>query len=179
MNQYVVFWLAVLVVAIIVEVITMGLTSIWFAGGALLAAIVAIVGGPLWLQAVIFVLSSLVLIGVTRPLAARYFNKNLEKTNAESIIGKKAVVISAIDNLKGVGQVNVAGQEWTARTVEAGRVIPEGAVVAVLEIQGVKLIVRLDESMKDVVPEIRSDAELDPRYMEEQAAPVPEPEKRD
>ncbi len=176
MNQYVVFWLAVLVIAIIVEVITMGLTSIWFAGGALLAAIVAIVGGPLWLQAVIFVLSSLVLIAVTRPLAARYFNKNLEKTNAESVIGRKAVVISAIDNLKGVGQVNVAGQEWTARTVEDGLVIPEGAVVEVVEIKGVKLIVRLDESMKDVVPEIRSDSELDPRYLEEQAAPVKEPE---
>ncbi len=178
MNQFVVFWLVVLVIAIIVEVLTMGLTSIWFAGGSILAAIVAIAGGPLWLQAVVFILSSIALLAVTRPIAVKYFNRDRQLTNAESVVGKKAVVISAIDNLKGIGQVNVCGQEWTARTVEDGIVIPQGAVVDILEIQGVKLIVSLDESLKNVVPEIHSDAELDPRYLEEQAAPVKEEENQ-
>ena len=103
-------WLIVFVACILIELITLGLTTIWFAGGALIAAIGAAFGAPLWLQAVLFGAVSLVLLYFTRPVAVKYFNKDRVKTNAESLVGKQAIVISEIDNLQGIGQVTVGGQ---------------------------------------------------------------------
>ena len=97
-------WLIVFVACILIELITLGLTTIWFAGGALIAAIGAAFGAPLWLQAVLFGAVSLVLLYFTRPVAVKYFNKDRVKTNAESLVGKQAIVISEIDNLQGIGQ---------------------------------------------------------------------------
>ena len=134
-------WLVVFVACIAIEIITMGLTTIWFAGGALVAAIGAALGAPIWLQAVFFGAVSLVLLYFTRPVAVKYFNKDRVKTNAESLVGKQAVVISEIDNLQGIGQVSVNGQEWSARTVEEGITLTEGSVVIVRAISGVKLTV--------------------------------------
>ena len=134
-------WLVVFVACIAIEIITMGLTTIWFAGGALVAAIGAALGAPIWLQAVFFGAVSLVLLYFTRPVAVKYFNKDRVKTNAESLVGKQAVVISEIDNLQGIGQVSVNGQEWSARTVEEGITRTEGSVVIVRAISGVKLMV--------------------------------------
>lgn len=134
-------WLIVFVVCIVIEIISMGLTTIWFAGGALIAAVGAALGIPLWLQFVLFVLVSLVLLYFTRPIAVKYFNKDRVRTNAESLVGKQAIVISEIDNLQGIGQVTVGGQEWTARTVEEGITLPAGSVVVIRAISGVKLMV--------------------------------------
>ena len=134
-------WLVVFVACIAIEIITMGLTTIWFAGGALVAAIGAALGAPIWLQAVFFGAVSLVLLNFTRPVAVKYFNKDRVKTNAESLVGRQAVVISEIDNLQGIGQVSVNGQEWSARTVEEGITLTEGSVVIVRAISGVKLMV--------------------------------------
>ncbi len=134
-------WLVVFVACIAIEIITMGLTTIWFAGGALVAAIGAALGAPIWLQAVFFGAVSLVLLYFTRPVAVKYFNKDRVKTNAESLVGKQAVVISEINNLQGIGQVSVNGQEWSARTVEEGITLTEGSVVIVRAISGVKLMV--------------------------------------
>ncbi|MDE6890924.1 MAG: NfeD family protein [Lachnospiraceae bacterium] len=134
-------WLVVFVACIAIEIITMGLTTIWFAGGALFAAIGAAVGAPIWLQAVFFGAVSLVLLYFTRPIAVKYFNKDRVKTNAESLVGKQAIVISEIDNLQGIGQVSVNGQEWSARTVEEGVTLQTGSVVVVRAISGVKLMV--------------------------------------
>ena len=134
-------WLVVFVACIAIEIITMGLTTIWFAGGALVAAIGAALGAPIWLQAVFFGAVSLVLLYFTRPVAVKYFNKDRVKTNAESLVGKQAVVISEIDNLQGIGQVSVNGQEWSARTVEEVITLTEGSVVIVRAISGVKLMV--------------------------------------
>lgn len=134
-------WLIVFVACIVIEIITMGLTTIWFAGGALIAAIGAALGAPIWLQIVLFVLVSLVLLYFTRPIAVKYFNKDRVKTNAESLVGKQAIVISEIDNLQGIGQVTVSGQEWTARTVDEGITLPVGSVVIIRAISGVKLMV--------------------------------------
>ncbi|MDD6492265.1 MAG: NfeD family protein [Firmicutes bacterium] len=119
----------------------MGLTTIWFAGGALVAAIGAAVGAPLWLQIVLFIVASLVLLYFTRPIAVKYFNKDRVKTNAESLVGQQAIVISEVDNLQGIGQVTVGGQEWTARTVKEGITLPVGSVVIIRAINGVKLMV--------------------------------------
>ncbi len=134
-------WLVVFVACIVIEIITLGLTTIWFAGGALIAAAGAALGAPLWLQAALFVTVSLVLLYFTRPIAVKYFNKDRVKTNAESLVGKQAIVTSEIDNLQGIGQVTVGGQEWSARSTAEGVTLPVGSVVIIRAISGVKLMV--------------------------------------
>ncbi len=140
MNE-VTIWLAVLVVCVGIEIATMGLTTIWFAGGALVSAILAALNAPLWLQIVAFFVVSLILLYLTRPVAVKYFNKDRVKTNVESLIGRQAIVISEIDNLQGIGQVTVGGQEWSARSVKDDVQLPVGSVVVVRSVSGVKLIV--------------------------------------
>ena len=137
-----IIWLIVLVVCLVVEISTLGLTSIWFAGGALLAMLIAMIGGPLWLQVLIFLVTSVVLLIFTRPIARKYFNKNREKTNVNSKIGKQAIVTVTIDNLKGEGQIVTEGMEWTARSLDSS-VIEEGSVVTIEIIEGVKAIVSI------------------------------------
>ena len=134
-------WLAVLVVCVGIEIATMGLTTIWFAGGALVSAILAALNAPLWLQIVAFFVVSLILLYLTRPVAVKYFNKDRVKTYVESLIGRQAIVISEIDNLQGIGQVTVGGQEWSARSVKDDVQLPVGSVVVVRSVSGVKLIV--------------------------------------
>ena len=142
-----VFWLVVLVVLVIIELLTMGLTTVWFAGGALIATIVSLFHAPLALQVILFLLVSAILLFFTRPLAVKYFNKDRVRTNAESLVGRQAIVISEIDNLQGIGQVNVGGMEWSARTRIDGVKLPVGTVTTVLAINGVKLVV---EERKEV-----------------------------
>ena len=134
-------WLALLLICIVVEFATMGLTTVWFAGGALVSVIAAALGAKTWLQVVLFVVVSLVLLFFTRPIAVKYFNKERFKSNVEGLIGKQAIVVGEISNLEGVGQVTVGGQEWSARSVEEDVRIPIGTVVIVKEVNGVKLIV--------------------------------------
>lgn len=148
MNEMMIFWLVVLIVAILVEVPTLGLTSIWFAGGALVAVFVALLHLPVWLQVVLFFLVSLLLLFFTRPVAVKYFNRNRVKTNVDSMIGRQAIVISEIDNLQGIGQVTVGGQEWSARSADDGQTISVGNVVKVKAISGVKLVVEPDPQMQ-------------------------------
>lgn len=139
--NWMIIWLIVFVILVAVEIATMGLATIWFAGGALVATLVAAIGGPVWLQIAVFVVVSTVLLFFTRPIAVKYFNKERVRTNVESLIGKQAIVISEIENLHGVGQVTVNGQEWSARSSKSDVKIPVGAVVVILAIEGVKLIV--------------------------------------
>lgn len=139
--DYTIFWLVALVLFILIEIATMGLTTIWFAGGALLAVIAAALGLPLLLQLVLFFSVSFVLLYFTRPIAVKYFNRDRVKTNAESLVGKQAIVIGEIDNLQGTGQVTVGGMEWTARTIKDGTKLVVGSVVNIVAINGVKLIV--------------------------------------
>lgn len=138
-------WLIVLVACILIEIATMGLVTIWFAGGALVAAIVAALGGKLWLQIGVFLVVSLLLLFLTRPIAVKYFNKDRIKTNVESLIGRQAIVISEINNLQGIGQVTVNGQEWSARSVNEEKELPVGTVVVVRAVSGVKLMVEEKE----------------------------------
>ena len=140
-----VFWLIVLVVLVVIELLTMGLTTIWFAGGALAATIAALFHAPVAVQVILFLVVSGVLIFSTRPLAVKYFNKDRVRTNAESLVGRQAIVISEIDNLQGIGQVNVGGMEWSARTRVDGVKLPVGTVTTVLAINGVKLVVERKE----------------------------------
>jgi membrane protein implicated in regulation of membrane protease activity len=134
-------WLIVFVVLVIIEIITMGLTTIWFAGGALVATLAAAVQAPLWVQIVLFLVVSALLLFFTRPVAVKYFNKDRVRTNVESLIGQQAIVISEINNLQGIGQVTVNGQEWSARSTDEEAAIPVGCVVIIERVSGVKLIV--------------------------------------
>ncbi len=134
-------WLIILVLLVIIELLTMGLTTVWFAGGALAATLASLLGLPLVIQIILFLVVSGLLLFFTRPIAVKYFNKDRVRTNAESLVGRQAIVVSEIDNLQGTGQVNVGGMEWTARTRDENITLPVGAVVVVLAIDGVKLIV--------------------------------------
>ena len=97
-------WLIVLAVFLVIEAITVGLTTIWFAGGALVAAIASGAGAGILVQWILFLVISLVLLIFTRPLAVRYMNKGVSKTNVNSLIGEKAVVIQKINNLEQTGK---------------------------------------------------------------------------
>ena len=138
-------WLAVLIVLLLVEIATLGLTTIWFAGGALIACVAALLHASIWVQIVLFLVISVLLLLFTRPVAVRYMNKNWTKTNVDSMAGKEAVVTEDIDNLKAQGVVQVNGLEWTARAENNQDVIPKGSVVEVTRVDGVKLIVRKRE----------------------------------
>ena len=135
-------WLILLAVFLVVEAITAGLTTIWFAGGALVAALAAYFGAGVVLQLLLFLVVSVVLLVFTRPLAVKYMNKDLEKTNVNSLLGKTAVVTQEIDNLAQTGQVRINDIEWTARTFDNSIKIPKDAVVEIEEVQGLKLIVK-------------------------------------
>ena len=139
-----IYWLFIMIGLLVVEILTMGLTTIWFAGGALAAFPVALLGLGLPVQVAVFVAVSLVLLIFTRPTAQKYLNARTEKTNAESVIGKYAMVTQAIDNRKAEGQVRIEGMDWSARSAD-GNPIPEGANVKVERIKGVKLIVTQTE----------------------------------
>lgn len=152
MNEMMVFWLVLLILFIVIEVATLGLTTIWFAGGALAAIFVALLGAPIWLQVVFFFAISLLLLLFTRPVAVRYFNRNRVRTNVESMIGRQAIVTSEIDNIQGIGQATVGGQEWSARSRDDKVRIAVGTVVNIVAINGVKLIVETDEEIPDNHP---------------------------
>ena len=138
-------WIAVFVVLIVIEAATMALTTIWFAGGALVAFLASLLGAGLLVQTILFIVVSVVLLAVTRPLAVEFFNKGRIKTNAESLIGETAVVQQEIDNLRAKGMVSVNGQEWSARSVD-DEIIPDETLVEIMEISGVKLLVRKKEN---------------------------------
>lgn len=136
-----IFWLGLVIVLLIIEALTMGLTTIWFAGGAMISFLVALVGGSIPLQAGAFLVVSTLLLVFTRPAVAKFMNRKVERTNVDSFIGRHAVVTEQVDNLKGTGCVLVSGVDWTARSCEESLILEEGQVVRILRVDGVKLIV--------------------------------------
>ena len=134
-------WLAVFVLLIVIELATMGLTTIWFAGGAVAGFIASMLGANVVIQAVVFFVVSIVLLIITRPFAVRYINSNKTKTNIDGLIGQEALVLEEINNIRETGCARLEGKEWTARSVD-DTVIPADTVVIVERIEGVKLIVK-------------------------------------
>lgn len=133
-------WLIALIALVIGEAVTVGLTFIWFAVGALGGLIVAGLGGQIWLQIVVFLALSALALVLVRPLATRFLKPGMSPTNADRAIGKTAIVTEAIDNAQGKGQVSVSGQIWSARSGH-DVVIPVDTQVKILRIEGVKVIV--------------------------------------
>ena len=133
-------WLVLLLLFAGGEAATVGLTSIWFAAGALAALIAALLGGALWIQITLFLAVTLLCLAAVRPLAKRHLNNQVERTNADRAIGQEALVTEDIDNIQGKGAVIIRGVTWTARS-EDGDPIPTGTMVRVLRIEGVKVFV--------------------------------------
>jgi membrane protein implicated in regulation of membrane protease activity len=134
------FWLVVIAVAAVVEGATAQLVSIWFVAGGVGALIADLCGADLWVQAIVFIVVTALTILATRPLVKKLLNFKRIDTNAGRYIGKTGVVIIEINNMLGVGQVNVLGSIWTARS-EDNSVIDVGKHVLVKSIEGVKVIV--------------------------------------
>ena len=141
MEQMEIIWLVLMAVLLIIEMVTLGLTTIWFAAGALFAFLAALVGLNQGIQIGVFVVVSVVLLFFTRPWAMKYLNTRTIKTNTEALVGKTARVIVDINNLKSQGQVVINGLEWTARSADDTITFRTGEPVTVVGIEGVKLIV--------------------------------------
>ncbi len=136
----VIIWLVIAAILIVTEIVSLGLTTIWFAGGAIIAAVLAHFGAHWIVQILVFAVVSLVLLILTRPIAQKHLMKDVEKTNAEGLIGTEGMVTETIDNAKSEGVVYLDGKEWTARAVN-GDVIEKDSKVKVESISGVKLMV--------------------------------------
>lgn len=140
-------WIALIIIFAAVEIVTVGLTSIWFAGGALAALLCYALGlSELW-QFIIFVAVSLVLLLFTRPWALKYLKPYLIKTNYEQVIDENVCLTENIDNIKGTGTAVYKGQEWTARAYDDNKTFEAGSIVKVKEIRGVTLYVVESEMM--------------------------------
>ena len=136
-----ILWAFLTLVAIIVEVVTVSLVSLWFIPGTVLALILSFIPGmPLWIEIVIFIAVSIVCFILFRKKFKEKTSFERVATNADAVIGKNAVVTEQIDNIHAKGAVKVDGKEWTARSDDGNVIISEGEIVTVLRIEGVKLI---------------------------------------
>lgn len=139
-----IFWLFIFAVLLVIEIVTLGLTTVWFAVGSIAAFLAAYVGFGVLVQVIVFLVVSIVLLILTRPIAVKFFNQERECTNAESLIGQKAVVTEEINTVHSVGKVEVNGMEWSAKADESN-IIEKDTIVLIKGIQGVKLIVEKEE----------------------------------
>lgn len=135
-------WLVLLILLLNIEIITVGLTSIWAAGGALVALILNILGIPLAGQVAAFLIVTFVLLIFTRPFAVKFINTDRVKTNYEGIIGKTIRIAERVDNIRQTGMAVVSGQEWTVRAESDDEILEPDMLAKVVNISGVKLIVR-------------------------------------
>ena len=140
MNWAAIFWLAMIVVFLMAEASTVTLVSLWFAAGSLAAMLVALTGAGIGFQVTIFVIVAAVCLTALRPLVRKHIKPKLTKTNVDAVAGATGLVTVAIDNVTAAGQVKLGAMEWTARS-ESGEPIPQGTLVKVERIEGVKVIV--------------------------------------
>lgn len=145
MDWTVYLWFALLLVFLVVEAAcAIHLVSIWFAAGSLVALIASFFGAPLWLEIVLFLVVSSVMVALFWPFIKKFLNPKVEKTNVEAIIGTQGYVTTDIDNIAALGQVRLGGMEWTARST-SGKPISKGTLVKVDRIEGVKAFVSVVE----------------------------------
>lgn len=140
MNWAAIFWISVLVVFLIAEAATVTMVSLWFAAGAVAALIVCLLGGSILGQTVVFLLVSAVMLTLLRPMVRKFVTPKLTRTNVDSVIGATGYVTAAVDNMKAEGQAKLGAMVWTARST-SGEIIPEGTLVKVDRIEGVKVFV--------------------------------------
>lgn len=141
MNWAAIFWLGLMLVFLIVEAVcAIHLVSIWFAAGSLVAMVVSLVGGEIWLQITVFLAVSCVILALMWPFVRKFLNPGLKKTNIDSVIGSTGLVTVTVDNVSAQGQVKLSGMEWSARSTTGAKIEP-GTVIRVDRIEGVKVYV--------------------------------------
>ena len=136
----VIVWIILAVVFLIVELVTVGMVSLWFMIGALVALLAAALGANPWLQILLFLLVSIVCFALLYPKLKGFVGRNRQPTNADMVLGKTCIVTQRIDNIADTGAVSVGGKVWSARTMN-GAPVEEGALVRAESIEGVKLMV--------------------------------------
>jgi len=144
-----ILWMALFLFFIFIEAQTVSIVSMWFAVGALAAAICSFLGGELWLQAVVFFCVSGALLALLRPVVRKHFTPKLTKTNVDALVGTTGKVLKQIDNDTAEGQVKLGSMEWSARST-TGAVIEEGTLIRVDRIEGVKVFVSPAEIKEQV-----------------------------
>ena len=144
MNEIMIFWLVVAATALVLELATVNLVSVWFVAGGVAAFIAALLGAELSVQVGVFVLVTAVLLIFTMPAARRLLQNSKQATNSDRIIGQEAVVTEEISNIKGTGQIKVLGSTWSASS-EEGSISPVGSRVSIIKISGVKAVVKIIE----------------------------------
>ena len=140
MNWEAIFWLAAMVVFIAAESMTVSLVSIWFAAGALGAIVVALLGGGLVLQVTVFLALAVALLLSLRSIVRKHFTPHVTRTNIDSVIGATGIVVTPVNNIAALGQVQINGMEWSARSSDNSH-IPAGVMVRVDRVEGVKVFV--------------------------------------
>ena len=133
-------WLVLMVVFLIAEASTVTMVSLWFAAGSLAALLASFLGAPVWLQMLLFLAVSALLLASLRKAVAKHFTPKLTKTNVDAIVGSQGYVTADIDNISATGTVKLGAMEWTARST-TGVIIPKGTLVKVEKIEGVKAFV--------------------------------------
>lgn len=134
------FWLIFAGIFFIIEMATVGFLIFWLGIGALLAMVTSFITDNIVIQTIVFVITSGLLIPLTKPLADKFTNKKSVATNSYSLIGKKGIVFADIDSIKATGLVKVNGETWSAKS-ENGEAISKDTEIKVLSIDGVKLVV--------------------------------------
>ena len=147
--NHVILWLTMCIILLVVEGLSINLITIWFALGAGAAFFLALFHLPFIWQLAAFAIVSIITLLLTRPLVVRMLKqKPSEKTNVDAYIGKEAIVVEPIDNLRGKGLIRIAGVTWTAVS-DDGQDIPADARVVVVSVKGVKAFVKLADQNKN------------------------------
>ena len=148
MHAMDIIWLLLTIAFVIGELVTVGLTSIWFAAGSLVALLAAICDANIAVQVILFLAVSIGLLVGTRPWAKRFINSKVQKTNVDSVVGARARVTERVSNLDQTGRAVVLGQDWSVRAENDGEIIETGTLIEVVRVSGVKLIVKNVEKFK-------------------------------
>lgn len=140
------YWLLAVGVLLVLEMLTLGLTTIWFAGGAFVAFIASLCHAPVAIQILCFLVVSIVLLLFTRPIAEKYFNRNREKTNVDSLTGQQGRVLEEINGFLQTGKVLLNGMEWSAVGEKEDDVFGVNTKVTVVCVQGAHLVVKASDT---------------------------------
>lgn len=140
MNWEAIFWLAAMVVFLLAEAATVTLVSIWFAAGSLVAVFVALLGGSLGLQVMLFLVTASLMLISLRGIVRKFIHPRLTRTNVDAVVGKTCIVTTPINNIAALGQVKLSGMEWSARST-TGAHLNTGTLVRIDRVEGVKVYV--------------------------------------
>ena len=135
-----IIWVVLMVIFLVAEALTVSMVSLWFAAGAVVALLLSLLHLQVWVQVVLFFVVSGVLLACLRPMVRRHVAPKIVPTNVDAIVGTRGIVTAEIDNVCAAGQVKVNGMEWSARST-TGEIIPEGTLIRVERIEGVKAFV--------------------------------------